>query len=188
MSTEPEYRPGLEDVPAAKSAVSFLDGKKARLEYRGIPVEVLAKESCFEETAWLLIKGELPTQKQLADFDKDLRDRRAIHFRLKDLIKCFPNDAHPMDALHTAVAALGMFYPCKTVSDPAKNWDATLRLIAAMPTVVTAFAAAGARRSSNRGPTSITPPTSTTCSRARSRRRPPVRCWTRASSCTPSTR
>ncbi|QDU20347.1 citrate synthase [Urbifossiella limnaea] len=142
MSTEPEYRPGLEDVPAAKSAVSFLDGKKARLEYRGIPVEVLAKESCFEEVAWLLIKGDLPTQKQLAEFDHDLRHRRAIHYRLKDLVKCLPADGHPMDALHATVAALGMFYPCKTVSDPAKNWDATLRLVAAMPTVVTAFARA----------------------------------------------
>jgi len=142
MSTEPEYRPGLEDVPAAKSAVSFLDGKKARLEYRGIPVEVLAKESCFEEVAWLLIKGDLPTQKQLAEFDHDLRQRRAVHYRLKDLVKCLPADGHPMDALHATVAALGMFYPCKTVSDPAKNWDATLRLVAAMPTLVTAFARA----------------------------------------------
>ncbi|MFO0800647.1 MAG: citrate synthase [Gemmataceae bacterium] len=142
MSTEPEYRPGLEDVPAAKSAVSFLDGKKARLEYRGIPVEVLAKESCFEEVAWLLIKGDLPSQKQLAEFDHDLRQRRAVHYRLKDLVKCLPADGHPMDALHATVAALGMFYPCKTVADPAKNWDATLRLIAAMPTLVTAFARA----------------------------------------------
>jgi citrate synthase len=142
MSTELEYRPGLEDVPAAKSAVSFLDGKKARLEYRGIPVEVLAKESCFEEVAWLLIKGDLPTQKQLAEFDHDLRQRRAVHYRMKDLIKCLPADGHPMDALHATVAALGMFYPCKTVADPAKNWDATLRLIAAMPTLVTAFARA----------------------------------------------
>ena len=140
MSTEPEFRPGLEDVPAAKSAVSFLDGKKARLEYRGIPVEVLAKESCFEEVSWLLIKGDLPTQKQLADFDAGLRERRSIHYRLKDLIKCYPADGHPMDALHSSVAALGMFYPCKSVSDPAKNWDATLRLIAALPTLVAAFA------------------------------------------------
>ena len=140
MSADLEYRPGLEDVPAAKSAVSFLDGKKARLEYRGIPVEVLARQSNFEETAWLLMKGDLPTQKQLAEFDHDLRQRRAIHYRLKDLIKCFPPDGHPMDALHASVAALGMFYPCKTVSDPAKNWDASMRLIAAMPTVVTAFA------------------------------------------------
>jgi citrate synthase len=140
MSTEPEFRPGLEDVPAAKSAVSFLDGKKARLEYRGIPVEVLAKESSFEEVSWLLIKGDLPTQKQLTEFDRGLRERRAIHYRLKDLIKCMPADGHPMDALHASVAALGLFYPCKTVSDPEKNWDATLRLIAAMPTLVAAFA------------------------------------------------
>ncbi|MDY3551970.1 citrate synthase [Gemmata sp. JC717] len=140
MSTEIEYKPGLEDVPAAKSAVSFLDGKKAVLEYRGIPVEVLAKESSFEEVSWLLVKGDLPTQKQLAEFDHDLRQRRAIHFRLKDLIKCMPADGHPMDALHASVAALGMFYPCPTVSNPAKNWDATCRLIAALPTLVAAFA------------------------------------------------
>jgi citrate synthase len=140
MTTEADYKPGLEDVPAAKSAVSFLDGKKAVLEYRGIPVEVLAKESSFEEVSWLLIRGELPTQKQLAEFDHALRQRRAIHFRLKELIKCMPSDGHPMDALHASVASLGMFYPCPTVSDPAKNWDAAMRLIAAMPTLVAAFA------------------------------------------------
>ncbi len=139
MSTNADYKPGLEDVPAAKSAVSFLDGKKAVLEYRGIPVEVLAKESNFEEVSWLLIKGDLPTQKQLAEFDHDLRQKRAIHFRLKDLIKCMPADGHPMDALHASVAALGMFYPCSTVTDPAKNWDAACRLVAALPTLVAAF-------------------------------------------------
>src|SRR5204862_1795744 len=115
MTTEADYKPGLEDVPAAKSAVSFLDGKKAVLEYRGIPVEVLAKESSFEEVSWLLIKGSLPSQKELADFDHGLRQRRAIHYRMKDLIKCMPPDGHPMDALHASVAALGMFYPCPTV-------------------------------------------------------------------------
>src|SRR5688572_3474197 len=111
MTTEADYKPGLEDVPAAKSAVSFLDGKKAVLEYRGIPVEVLAKESSFEEVSWLLVKGALPTQKELAEFDRGLRQRRAIHYRLKELIKCMPPDGHPMDALHASVAALGMFYP-----------------------------------------------------------------------------
>jgi len=140
MNTEADYKPGLEDVPAAKSAVSFLDGKKARLEYRGIPVEVLAKHSNFEEVSWLLIKGELPTQKQLADFDRELRQRRAIHYRLKDLIKCLPAEGHPMDALHACVAALGMFYPCPSVADPQKNWEATCRLIASIPTLVAAFA------------------------------------------------
>ncbi|MBA4063684.1 MAG: citrate synthase [Isosphaera sp.] len=140
MTADADYKPGLEDVPAAKSAVSFLDGKKAVLEYRGIPVEVLARESSFEEVSWLLIKGSLPTQKELADFDAELRQRRAIHYRLKDLIRCMPADGHPMDALHASVAALGMFYPCPTVADPAKNWDATCRLLAALPTVVAAFA------------------------------------------------
>ncbi|MFO0935452.1 MAG: citrate synthase [Gemmataceae bacterium] len=138
--TEPEYRPGLEDVPAAKSAVSFIDGKRALLEYRGIPAEILAKESCFEETAYLLMKGELPTQKQLAEFDRDLRSRRAIHFKLKDLIKCLPATGHPMDVLQCTISALGTFYPCRQVNDPAKNWDACCRLIAAMPTLVCAFA------------------------------------------------
>jgi citrate synthase len=142
MTADADYKPGLEDVPAAKSAVSFLDGKKAVLEYRGIPVEVLAKESSFEEVSWLLIRGALPTQKELADFDAELRARRAVHFRMKDLIRCMPADGHPMDALHASVAALGMFYPCPTVSDPAKNWDATCRLLAALPTVVAAFARA----------------------------------------------
>ena len=71
-----ELRPGLADVPCAESAISFIDGQRARLEYRGIAAETLARESTFEETAWLLLKGDLPTQKQLADFDEHLRARR----------------------------------------------------------------------------------------------------------------
>lgn len=139
MSAELEYRPGLEDVPAAKSAVSFIDGKRARLEYRGIPVEVLARESSFEETAWLLLKGDLPTQRQLAEFDHGLRQRRGLHFRLKELIRSMPPTGHPMDALQASVAALGMYAPTRSVKDPAANWEATLRLIAALPTLVAAF-------------------------------------------------
>src|SRR6202171_4912214 len=64
-----ELRPGLADVPVAESAVSFIDGKNARLEYRGIAVETLARASCFEETSYLLLKGDLPTQRELADFN-----------------------------------------------------------------------------------------------------------------------
>ena len=90
-----ELRPGLADVPVAESAVSFIDGKRARLEYRGIAVETLARESCFEETAWLLLKGDLPTQQQLADFDDQLRHHRRIKYKLKDLIKCLPGDRAP---------------------------------------------------------------------------------------------
>src|SRR5881394_3241429 len=89
MSSQPEIPAGLADVPVAKSAVSSIDGKRALLSYRGIPVEQLAKESSFEETAWLLLKGELPTQRQLADFHHELRPRRKIHYKLTEAIKTF---------------------------------------------------------------------------------------------------
>jgi citrate synthase len=135
----PEIPPGLADVPVAKSAISFIDGKRAILAYRGIPVEVLAKQSHFEETAWLLLKGELPTQRELANFHDGLKKRRALKFRVEELLKALPDTAHPMVALQTAVAALGGFYPAKAVSDKASNWEATLRLLASLPTIVAAF-------------------------------------------------
>src|SRR5207248_1917036 len=113
-----ELRPGLADVPVAESAISFIDGKRARLEYRGIAAETLARESTYEETAWLLLKGDLPTQKQLADFDHELRQSRAIKFRLKDMLKCLPETGHPMPALQAATAAQAMFHPMAGVSDP----------------------------------------------------------------------
>src|SRR5213596_2115727 len=114
--SELEYRPGLADVPVAESAVSFIDGKRARLEYRGIAVETLARESCFEETAWLLLKGDLPTQKQLADFDSQLRQHRPLHYKVVDILKCLPDTGHPMAALQASVAALGMFEPAGPVT------------------------------------------------------------------------
>ena len=137
--SEPEFRPGLADVPVAESAISFIDGKRARLEYRGIAVETLAKESCFEESAWLLLKGELPTQRELAAFDHDLRHHRRIKYKLIDLIKCLPETGHPMDALQAGVAAMGMFYPARDVHNPQSNWDSVVRLIAKLPTIVAAF-------------------------------------------------
>src|SRR5438477_1362929 len=134
-----ELRPGLADVPVAESAISYIDGKRARLEYRGIAVETLARESCFEETAWLLLKGDLPTQRELADFDDQLRHRRRLKYKLKDLIKCLPETGHPMDALQASVAAMGMFYPARDVTNQESNWDSTVRLIAKLPTAVAAF-------------------------------------------------
>ncbi len=137
--SEMEYRPGLADVPAAESAVSFIDGKRARLEYRGIAVETLARESCFEETAWLLLKGELPSQRELAGFDDELRHHRRVKYKIVDLIKCLPETGHPMDALQAGVAAMGMFYPARDVTNAQSNWDSVVRLIAKLPTIVAAF-------------------------------------------------
>ncbi|VTS03989.1 citrate synthase [Tuwongella immobilis] len=137
--SEMELRPGLADVPVAESAISFIDGKRARLEYRGIAAETLAKESSFEETTWLLLKGDLPTQKELAEFNHDLRSRRKLKYKLIDLIKSLPENGHPMDALQSSVSALGMFYPSRDVGNYANNWEATLRLTASLPTLVAAF-------------------------------------------------
>jgi citrate synthase len=134
-----ELRPGLADVPVAESAISYIDGKNARLEYRGIAVETLARTSCFEETTYLLLKGDLPRQKELADFDEQLRNHRRIKFRLIDLIKCLPETGHPMYALQAAVAAMGMFYPSRDVTNAQSNWESVIRLIAKMPTVTAAF-------------------------------------------------
>jgi citrate synthase len=137
--SELEYRPGLADVPVAESAVSFIDGKRARLEYRGIAVETLARESCFEETAYLLLKGDLPTQRQLAGFDDELRHHRRLKYKIVDLIKCLPETGHPMDALQAGVAALGMFYPARDVFNAQSNWESVIRLIAKLPSIVAAF-------------------------------------------------
>jgi citrate synthase len=134
-----ELRPGLEDVPVAQSAISFIDGIRARLEYRGIAVETLARSSSFEETAWLLLKGELPTQRQLAEFENDLRQHRKIKYKIKDLLKTLPEGGHPMDALQAAVAALGMFYPARDVTNTDRNWQSVVRILAKMPTIIAAF-------------------------------------------------
>jgi citrate synthase len=139
MSDQPKLVPGLADIPVAESAISFIDGKRARLEYRGVAVEMLARESTFEETSWLLLKGDLPSQRDLATFDAELRGHRRIKFKIVDLLKCLPEAGHPMGALQAGVAAMGMFYPARDVSDPRSNWDSVVRLIAKIPTIVAAF-------------------------------------------------
>jgi citrate synthase len=131
-------RPGLEDVPVAESAISYIDGKRARLEYRGIAVDTLAKLSNFEETTWLLLKGSLPSQKDLVAFDQALRAHRKLNYKFIDMLKGFPESGSMMGALQSAVAALGLFYPQKNVADPAANWEATLRIVAGLPTIVAA--------------------------------------------------
>lgn len=135
-----DYSPGLAGVPATRSKVSYLDGTKGVLEYRGIRLETLAERSHFIETAYLLLFGNLPTPTQLEKFDKDLRIHRRIKYRITDLIKCLPDNGHPMDALQAAVAALGMFYPDKNVQDEQTQYLSAVRLIAKIPTIVAAYA------------------------------------------------
>jgi citrate synthase len=134
-----KFIPGLEGVPIMESEVGFIDGQKGILEYRGIPIEELAEKSSYEEVAYLLLWGKLPTREELAKFDRDLRSRRRIKYRIIDLIKCLPETGHPMDALQAAVAALGMFYPAKDVSNKEQNYWSVVRLVAKLPTIVAAF-------------------------------------------------
>lgn len=134
-----EVIPGLEGVPIAESAVSFVDGNAGKLEYRGINVEQLAEHSTFEETAYMLLFGELPKQGELNSFCQEMGKYRTLKYRIIDLIKTLPEHGHPMEALQAAVAAVGMFYSRGHAYDPSTRRESCLRLIAKIPTVVAAF-------------------------------------------------
>ena len=134
-----EYKPGLENIPAAQSSISYVDGKKGILEYRGIRIEELAQKSIFLETAYLLIWGQLPTEEELNSFKTDIIYHRRIKYRIRDMMKCFPETGHPMDALQTSAAALGLFYARRALDDPAYIRKAVVRLLAKIPTMTAAF-------------------------------------------------
>ncbi|MDQ6982289.1 MAG: citrate synthase [Mariprofundus sp.] len=140
----PCFSPGLAGIPVAESAVSFVDGKKGHLEYRGIDIEQLAENSSFEETAWLLLYGKLPSAAELSGFKHELNHHRRIKFRIRDMMKCFPESTHPMDSLQASIAALGMFYPFpKSLIgklDEHTVHQVCVNLISKMPTLVAAHA------------------------------------------------
>ncbi len=134
-----EYKPGLEGIPAAQSSISNVDGQKGILEYRGIRIEELAEKSTFLETAYLLIWGELPTSEELQAFEHEVRHHRRIKYRIRDMMKSFPESGHPMDALQASAAALGLFYSRRDLHNPVYIRDAVVRLLATIPTMVAAF-------------------------------------------------
>ena len=134
-----EFSPGLAGVIADKSTIGFIDGNAGVLRYRGIRIEELSEKSTFEETAYLLIEGRLPTHSQLAAFDAELRGLRGVPEGVFALLRALPAETHPMVALQAAVAALGGFFPHGDVSNPKKNRDAAVRLVAALPAIVAGF-------------------------------------------------
>ena len=138
-----DYLPGLEGVPATKSNISFIDGERGVLAYRGYPIEALAEHSTFEETALLLLDGRLPAAQELAQFDDQLRTNRRVKYNIREMMKSLPPDGHPMEMLQTAVASLGMFYPGTeglTDGNGGSNLDyvhsMTVKIIARMATLV----------------------------------------------------
>ena len=116
-----------------------MDGQRGILEYQGIRIENLAKYSSFLETAYLLIWGELPTQGELDSFEYEIRYHRRLKYRIRDMMKCFPESGHPMDSLQACAAALGLFYSRRALDDPAYIRAAVVRLLAKIPTMVAAF-------------------------------------------------
>ncbi|EAR17442.1 citrate synthase [Synechococcus sp. W2B2] len=133
------FRPGLEGVPATQSSICDIDGQAGKLSYRGYAVDDLSSHCSFLETTYLLIWGELPSPQQLRDFEQEVQMHRRVSFRVRDMMKCFPSDGHPMDALQSSAASLGLFYSRRAIDDPQYIYDAVVRLIAKIPTMVAAF-------------------------------------------------
>ena len=134
------YDPGFLNTAACQSRITFIDGDKGILEYRGYPIEELAEKSTFLETAYLIVYGELPTQKQLEEWNRHITHHTIIHRNIEKFIDGFHYDAHPMGMLVSTVGALSTFYPdAHDIMDPQSRCMQTYRLLAKMPTLA-AFA------------------------------------------------
>jgi citrate synthase len=134
------YDPGFMNTASCQSKITYIDGDKGILRYRGYPIEQIAEKSNYLETAYLILYGELPTPSQLADWTHNITYHSIIHENIKKLIDGFHHDAHPMGILVSTVAALSTFYPgAKKIFDPQSRKDQTYRLISKMPTLA-AFA------------------------------------------------
>ena len=102
--------PGYGNTGACKSAITFIDGEKGILRYRGYPIEQLAEKSTFLEVAWLLIHGDLPTAEQLADFTHEVTHHTMLHENYADFFRALPRAGHPMAVCAAAVGSLATFY------------------------------------------------------------------------------
>ncbi len=134
------YDPGYMNTASCKSRITFIDGDKGILEYRGYPIEQLAEQSSYLEVAHLLWHGELPSKSQAAEWARGVRYHTMVHEGVKKFLDGFRYDAHPMGMLVSTVAALATFYPeAKKIHDPEVRRIQFYRLIAKMPTLA-AFA------------------------------------------------
>jgi citrate synthase len=134
------YDPGFMNTASCQSKITYIDGDRGILRYRGYPIEQLAETSNYLETAYLILHGELPNQSQLADWNHNITYHSIIHENIKKLIDGFHHDAHPMGILVSTVGALSTFYPeAKRIFEPQSRRAQTYRLISKMPTLA-AFA------------------------------------------------
>ena len=130
------YDPAFQNTASCKSAITYIDGDKGILRYRGYAIEQLAEQSNFLEAAWLIMKGELPKKQELGAFVNEITHHTFIHENVKNFIEGFRYDAHPMSILIATVAALSTFYPdAKNVEDKDVRRAHAVRLLAKMPTI-----------------------------------------------------
>jgi citrate synthase len=130
------YDPAYTNTASCRSAITFIDGDKGILEYRGYPIEQLAEESTYLEVAYLLIHGELPSQAQLDDWVHEVTIHTFVHENVKNFMQGFRYDAHPMGMLLASTGALSTFYPdANKIKDPEIRYLQMVRLVAKMPTL-----------------------------------------------------
>ena len=130
------YDPAFLNTAACRSAITFIDGDKGILRYRGYPIEQLAEGSTFLEVAWLLRHGELPDQSEYDQFVHDITFHTYVHENLRKFLEGFRYDAHPMAMLNSSVAALASFYPTSAhINDPTERNISIIRLLAKVPTI-----------------------------------------------------
>ena len=130
------YDPAFLNTANTKSAITYIDGDRGILEYRGYPIEQLAERSSYLEVAYLLLNGELPTRSQLDEFIYLVTHHTFVHENVKRFMEGFRYDAHPMSMVASTVAALSAFYPeAKNVKDERTRRIQMIRLIAKMPTI-----------------------------------------------------
>ncbi len=133
------YDPGFTATASCSSAITFIDGGKGILRYRGYPIEQLAEKSTFLEVAYLLLNGELPDQGEFDDFRRDITYHTMVHEKLNTFMTGFHYDAHPMAMMAGVVGSLAAFYHDRLdMSDPAQRMLAAKRMIAKMPTIAAA--------------------------------------------------
>ena len=134
------YDPAYMNTASCRSAITFIDGDKGILEYRGYPIEQLAEHSTYLEVAYLLVHGELPNQAQLDEWTHEVTIHTFVHENVKSFMQGFRYDAHPMGMLLASVGALSTFYPdASQIKDEEIRYLQIIRLIAKMPTLA-AFA------------------------------------------------
>src|SRR6201982_3698146 len=130
------YDPAFMNTANCRSAITFIDGEKGVLLYRGYPIEQLAEDSDFLETAYLILFGELPTASQMQSWTREITLHTMLHENIKKLMEGFQYDAHPMAIFLSIVGAMSGFYPeAKNIFDKGSRLRQTHRLIAKVPSI-----------------------------------------------------